>query len=132
MQGFNYSDALKSKQGPWTFEELNHWLDKPSAYAPGTRMSFAGISSEKERANVIDFLRSLSAHPEPLPTAEAPAATPGPGEGNQTGSSQGTQPSATGPGGGGSSTLNRAQSTQPPVSQGAAGPASPTPAAKSP
>ena len=31
MEGFNYSNALKSKQGPWTFEELNEWLHKPSA-----------------------------------------------------------------------------------------------------
>ncbi|HEY4041572.1 MAG TPA: c-type cytochrome, partial [Rhodopila sp.] len=33
MEGFNYSDALKSKKGPWTFDELNEWLHKPSAYA---------------------------------------------------------------------------------------------------
>ena len=43
MEGFNYSTALKSKAGPWTFDELNEWLRKPSAYAPGTRMAFAGI-----------------------------------------------------------------------------------------
>lgn len=76
MQGFNYSTALKSKQGPWTYDELNEWLDKPSAYAPGTRMSFAGITNAQERANVIDWLRTLSAHPEPLPSAtEQPAQT---------------------------------------------------------
>ena len=34
MEGFNYSAALKSKQGPWTFDELNKWLHKPSSYAP--------------------------------------------------------------------------------------------------
>ena len=51
LEGFNYSAALKSKQGPWTYEELNEWLHKPSSYAPGTRMAFAGIPSEKERAN---------------------------------------------------------------------------------
>ncbi|MBO0711641.1 MAG: cytochrome c family protein, partial [Acetobacteraceae bacterium] len=74
MAGFNYSDALKSKQGPWTYEELNQWLHKPSAYAPGTRMSFPGIPSEKERANVIAFLRTLSASPEALPAAQPAAA----------------------------------------------------------
>ena len=53
MEGFNYSTALKGKQGPWTFDELNEWLHKPSAYAPGTRMAFAGINSDKQRADVI-------------------------------------------------------------------------------
>jgi cytochrome c len=68
MQGFSYSDALKKKQGSWTYDELNEWLHKPSAYAPGTRMTFAGISNNQERANVIDFLHTLSQHPEPLPS----------------------------------------------------------------
>ena len=67
MEGFNYSTALKSKSGPWTFDELYEWLKKPSAYAPGTRMSFAGIKNPKERADVIAYLRSLSPNPEPLP-----------------------------------------------------------------
>src|SRR5689334_5951708 len=56
MQGFDYSNALKSKQGPWTYEALNQWLYKPSAYAPGTRMGFAGITNDQERANVIAYL----------------------------------------------------------------------------
>ncbi len=133
MQGFNYSDALKSKKGPWTYEELNHWLYKPASYAPGTRMAFAGIPSEKERANVIDYIRSLSPNPEPLPSPEPPA-TQGPGAGNQTGSSQGTQPSASGNPAGESPTAARAQQTQPSAEQtqgAAAGAGSPTPAAGS-
>jgi cytochrome c len=73
MQGFEYSAALKAKTGPWTFDELNEWLNKPSAYAPGTRMSFAGIKNDQERADVIDYLRTLSATPVALPNpAEAP------------------------------------------------------------
>jgi cytochrome c len=68
MQGFNYSDALKTKQEPWTFDELNVWLRKPNAYAPGTRMAFAGIQGPQDRANVIDYLRTLSHNPEPLPS----------------------------------------------------------------
>jgi cytochrome c len=67
MEGFNYSAALKSKPGPWTYEELYQWLKKPSAYAPGTRMTFAGIPKAKQRADVIAYLRSLSPNPEPLP-----------------------------------------------------------------
>jgi cytochrome c len=67
MEGYSYSAAIKGKQGPWTFDELNAWLRKPSAYAPGTKMGFAGISNDQERANVIDYLHTLSHTPEPLP-----------------------------------------------------------------
>ncbi len=80
MAGFAYSAALKSKKGPWTFPELNEWLHKPSAYAPGTRMTFAGIKNDQERADVIDYLRTLSPKPEPLPSpteAAPPAAAAG-------------------------------------------------------
>jgi len=75
MEGFAYSAALKAKTGNWTFDELNEWLTKPAAYAPGTKMSFAGISNEKERADVIMYLRSLSATPVPLPAPPPPGAT---------------------------------------------------------
>jgi cytochrome c len=73
MAGFNYSSGMKEKAGPWTFDELNLWLLKPSADIKGTRMTFAGISNEKTRADVIAYLRSLSANPVPLPAAGAPA-----------------------------------------------------------
>ncbi len=77
--GFNYSPALEKFKGqPWTFDDLNHWLDKPSLYAPGTRMTFAGIPSAQQRADVIAYLRTLSPNPVALPAPEAakPAATP--------------------------------------------------------
>ncbi len=67
MAGFNYSNGMKAKEGPWTYDELSTWLTKPSAYVQGTRMAFAGISNPKQRADVIAYLRSLSANPEPLP-----------------------------------------------------------------
>ncbi len=74
MEGFNYSAALKAKTGPWTYEELNEWLKKPAAYAPGTKMTFAGLPDPQKRADVIDYLRTLSPSPEPLPAAPAAAA----------------------------------------------------------
>jgi len=76
MQGFNYSSALKGKSGSWTFEELNEWLHKPSEYAPGTKMTFAGISNDQERADVIDYLHTLSHNPEALPNPAEAAAPP--------------------------------------------------------
>ena len=77
-EGFNYSPALEKFKGqPWTFDDLNHWLDNPSEYAPGTRMTFGGIHNAQQRADVIDYLRSLAANPVPLPSPEAaPAAAP--------------------------------------------------------
>jgi cytochrome c len=71
-QGFNYSAALKSKASgkKWDFDTLNTWLTKPSAFAPGTAMTFAGLSNEKQRADVIAYLDSLSPHPVPLPKAQ--------------------------------------------------------------
>ena len=65
--GFGYSDGMKAKAGDWSYEELNAWLKKPAAYVPGTRMAFAGINSDKQRADVISYLRSLAKTPAPLP-----------------------------------------------------------------
>ncbi len=76
MPGYEYSAALKSKQGPWTYDELYEWLKKPSAYAPGTKMSYAGLADPKKRADVIDYLHSLSHSPEPLPAAAPAPAKP--------------------------------------------------------
>jgi cytochrome c len=67
-EGYTYSAALKAKAtGDWTYDLLNTWLTKPAAFAPGTKMSFAGISDEHVRANVIAYLRTLSPDPKPLP-----------------------------------------------------------------
>ncbi|MFT4057741.1 MAG: cytochrome c family protein [Novosphingobium sp.] len=72
--GFAFSDALKSKGGNWSFDALNDWLKSPKAYAPGTKMTFAGLSKPEDRANVIAYLNSQGSNL-PLPAAEAaPAA----------------------------------------------------------
>ncbi|MGA3402586.1 MAG: hypothetical protein ABSC95_25540 [Acetobacteraceae bacterium] len=77
-EGFNYSPALEKFKGqPWSYDALNTWLFKPAQYAPGTRMTFAGIPSAQQRADVIAYLRTLAANPVPLPSPEAaPAAAP--------------------------------------------------------
>lgn len=126
--GFNYSDALQKFKGqPWTYEALNHWLFKPSEYAPGTRMTFAGIPSVKERANVIAYLRSLSPNPIPLPAATpaAPAATPsGAAAAPNTPAAGAGAPAA--PGSAAPSSAAPAEKTPPPAS-GSAPPSPPAP-----
>ena len=57
--GFGYSDALASKDGVWTPEELYGFLEKPSSYAPGTSMGFAGLRDVQERADVIAYIDSI-------------------------------------------------------------------------
>jgi cytochrome c len=80
--GFNFSAAMKAKGGTWTFDELNKFLTDPRAYIPGTAMTFAGLSRDQQRADVIDFLRTQSDNPLPLPkVAEAaPAKAPDAGK----------------------------------------------------
>ncbi|MDE2436853.1 MAG: c-type cytochrome [Sphingomonadales bacterium] len=56
--GFAFSDALKAKGGKWDDASLDAWLTNPKGYAAGTKMTFAGISDPKERANVIAYLKT--------------------------------------------------------------------------
>lgn len=72
--GFAFSDALKAHGGKWTFDELGKWLTSPKAYAPGTKMTFAGLSNPQDRANVIAYLNQQGDHPLPLPAAPAAGA----------------------------------------------------------
>lgn len=65
---FNYSGALKDKAAEtWGYENLNAFIAKPKDWAPGTKMSFAGIRKAGDRANLILYLRSLSGSPAALP-----------------------------------------------------------------
>src|SRR3984957_7741384 len=77
MPGFNYSDGMKSKGGDWTYDDLNQFLTKPSAFVPGTKMTFAGESEEGKRADIVDYLHTLADTPVPLLTTAA-AASPAP------------------------------------------------------
>jgi cytochrome c len=62
---------MKAKGGTWTFEELDKFLTHPQSYIPGTKMTFAGIQSDKQRGDLIAYLRTLSDSPVPLPKQEA-------------------------------------------------------------
>jgi len=76
-RGFNFSAAMKAKGGKWTYDELDKFLANPRGYISGTAMTFAGITNDQQRADVIDYLHTLSDNPEPLPKAEAENAPAG-------------------------------------------------------
>ena len=69
--GFAYSDALKSKGGSWGFEEMSAWLLSPKKFAPGTKMTFAGLSKPEDRANILAYMNAQGSN---LPLPAAPAA----------------------------------------------------------
>lgn len=71
VAGFAYSDALKSIEGDWNFDNMNAWLISPRKYAPGTKMTFAGLSKPEDRANVIAYMNAQGSN---LPYPEPPAA----------------------------------------------------------
>lgn len=71
--GFSYSEALTGKGGSWGYEELDAFLAAPKAFAPGTKMAYAGVKKDQKRADLILYLRSLGGNPPPLPDVMAPA-----------------------------------------------------------
>ena len=76
VAGFAYSDALKKVPGNWDFGALDKWLTSPRDYAPGTKMTFAGLGNPEDRANLIAWLNTQGSNL-PLPAADAPAAAAG-------------------------------------------------------
>jgi cytochrome c len=77
--GFSYSDALKTKGGTWTFEAMNEWLANPKKYAPGNKMTFAGLGNPEERAAVLLYINSQGSNL-PLPAAPAVDAAAAPAD----------------------------------------------------
>ncbi|MGC1469393.1 MAG: cytochrome c family protein [Sphingorhabdus sp.] len=77
VAGFAYSDALKSVPGNWDWEGMNKWLANPKKYAPGTKMSFAGLGNPEERAALLLYLNAQGSN---LPLPAAPAAEAAPAE----------------------------------------------------
>jgi cytochrome c len=74
--GFAFSSDLAGHGGEWTFENLDHWLKSPKAFAAGTKMTFAGLGKPEDRANVILYLMQNGGGPA-LPTPEAAPAADG-------------------------------------------------------
>ena len=67
VNDYKYSKALSGYGKEWTFEELNGYLLKPAKWIKGTKMAFAGLRKEKDRASVILYLNENSDNPLPLP-----------------------------------------------------------------
>jgi cytochrome c len=74
--GFSYSSAMLKKGGTWTYEDLNHMIFKPQAFVKGTKMAFAGMPKEQDRADIIAYLRTMNDNPPPLPEAKPAEAKP--------------------------------------------------------
>ncbi len=71
-EGYEYSDALKAKGGDWDYAQINHMIENPNVFAPGTKMAlFPGLPDAKQRADVIVFLRTKNDNPPPLPEVTA-------------------------------------------------------------
>ena len=66
--GFNYSDAMKSHPGEWTWEELAKYLHSPAQTVPGNRMQFPGVKDNADLADLLAYMRKLS----DTPAAAAP------------------------------------------------------------
>lgn len=64
---FNYSNALNSLGGEWTYKRLYEYLAAPSRYAPGTNMNFAGLRRQSERIDLLAYLRTQADNPPPIP-----------------------------------------------------------------
>lgn len=69
-EGFNYSEALSGKEGKWSYSNLSAFLHDPSGWAPGTNMSYNGVSDVEKRANLIAYLRENADSPVDLPSEE--------------------------------------------------------------
>ena len=67
IDDYKYSKALSEYGKEWPFEELNGYLIKPAKWIKGTKMAFAGLRKEKDRASVIKYLNQNSDNPLPLP-----------------------------------------------------------------
>ncbi len=67
IDDYKYSKAMLAYAKEWTFEEMNSYLIKPQAYVKGTKMAFAGLRKEKDRASVILYMNSKSDNPKPTP-----------------------------------------------------------------
>lgn len=117
--GFAFSSALSGKEGSWDFATMNEWLQSPRRFAPGTTMSFAGLSSAEDRANLMAYLNAQGSNL-PLPAAPAADAAAAPAEGADA-----AAPAPAGAAAGGAADPALAAGAAPATGAAPAGPAQP-------
>ncbi len=91
--GFNFSDALRSRGGTWDWDTMSAWLASPRTFAPGTRMTFAGLSNPQERADLLLYMNQQGGGLQlpPPPAVEEPAAEEAEAEGNEAAPAEGDE-----------------------------------------
>lgn len=68
VDGFLYSSAMKSRsEDTWDYKNIFSWLNSPKKFIPGNRMAFGGVSSNKDIADLVAFLRSQHDNPPSVP-----------------------------------------------------------------
>ena len=67
LEDYKYSKALVAFGKDWSFQEMNSFLIKPASYIKGTKMAFAGLKKEKDRASVILYMNANADNPLELP-----------------------------------------------------------------
>ncbi len=75
-EGFSYSGAMTASHDVWSLDNFFKFIKSPAAYVPGTKMSFAGISSAQDRINLVAWLRTQADNPLPIPAPKPAAAAP--------------------------------------------------------
>ncbi len=91
--GFNFSEALRSRGGNWDWDAMSAWLASPRSFAPGTRMTFAGLSNPQERADLLLYMNQQGGGLQlpPPPAAAEPAAEGAAAEGNEAAPAEGNE-----------------------------------------
>ena len=130
--GFKYSTgpgSMSEQEGVWSYEKFDHFIERPRKAIPATAMNFAGLSKQKDRGDLMAYLRTLGTPPplpEPLPpAAEVPAA---PADGAAPAPADGAAPAAPAPG----APAAPAGATPAPAAPAGAAPAAPKPATPAP
>lgn len=67
INDYKYSKGMSALGKTWNFETMNAFLIKPKDYVKGTKMAYAGLKKEEERASIILYLNEQSDSPLPLP-----------------------------------------------------------------
>ena len=68
---YSYSNALRSADFTWDADHLDHWLQNPRTFLPGNKMTFPGLADDKDRRDVIAFLKVETGYqPQPAPAVQ--------------------------------------------------------------